>query len=146
MSITLKLLTNCSAVAGLTFLGLMAFASLPQFTLKPLQWAGNHLDQAGTMTFWFVWTVLIWAVVASIIAWIMLSLKPRNIILYGLVSAATFVMTSQSWNIVLQKNTIGSFRELVLMITIPFIYWLLVQWTENGQDQTLHSNPQTGAS
>jgi len=124
MSTVVKLGINCLVVTGLTVTGILAFAQLPEFTLIPLQWAGQTFEEPFNSVFWFVYTVLVWAVVASLVAWCMLYLKPGNVVLYGLVSAAAFIVASQSWT--LASHAFGYVRELVLVLTIPLLYWAFV--------------------
>lgn len=122
-----KLLINCFLVAGLTAAGLFVYLSLPQFTLEPLQWAGQNFDRPMALAFWFVYTASIWAVIAAVMAWIMLYLKPGHVVLFGLVSAATFIVLSQSWSLVSEGNAYAYVREIVLVLTLPVLYCLFVR-------------------
>lgn len=120
MPSTVKLGVNCLIVAGLTLVGLFAYVSLPQFTLEPLQWAGERFDRPATGAFWFVYTALVWALFGTIVAWGMLFLKPRRVILYGCASAVAFVVGAQSWT--LQAYGMAYLREVIFGLTIPLIY------------------------
>lgn len=131
MSPVVKLGINCLVVAGLTLAGILLFANLPRFTLEPIQWAGRHFGESAAMAFWFVYTVFVWAVLASVVAWGMLLLEPRKIALYGFVSAVTFVVTSHSWSLIQQGNALGYAREFVFVLTIPTLYWIFVRVTRN---------------
>lgn len=124
MPVTIKLGINCILVAGLTLAGIFAFASLPEFTLEPIQWAGEQFDRPIAVAFWFGYTVLNWAVLAAVIALCMLFLKPGNVVLYGLVSAATFIAFSQPWSLISQGYVTAFLREVVLVLTIPLLYWV----------------------
>lgn len=124
MSVAIKFGINCILVAGLTIAGILVFASLPQFTLEPIQWAGQQFDRPTAMAFWFGYTTLIWAVLAAVIALCMLFLKPGNVVLYGLVSAATFIAFSQPWFLASHGYVIAFVRELILVLTIPLLYWM----------------------
>ncbi len=41
----------------------------------------------------------------------MLVLRPRGVFLYGLISALTFIVTMQSWHLVLEWNSYAVLRE-----------------------------------
>ena len=141
----MRLVINSLVVAGLTVSGLFAFVYLPEFTLKPLKWAGQHFDTPITTAFWLIYTVLVWALLAGVIARCMLYLKPRNVVLYGLVSAATFIVTSQSWSLV--TNVAGYVRELVLVLAIPLLYWTFAHLEGKGNNKSSKSdNISAGAS
>ncbi len=120
----IKLVFNCLIVAAATLAGLSAFVSLPAFTLEPLQWVGRHFERPVTTAFWHVYTFLLWVPIAALIAWCMLILRPRNVVLYGLASVTTFIIVGQSWSL---GNAYGQLRELVLALAIPTLYWLLVR-------------------
>jgi hypothetical protein len=117
-----KLAVNCVLVGSLTFAGLILYVNLPQFSLEPLRWAG-HFDRPIALTILFIYTVLVWAVLASVVAWCMLMLKPRNVLLYGLASVATFIVVGQSWSV---GNAFAYSPELILALTIPGLYWAFV--------------------
>ena len=142
MSTVVKLGVNCLVVAGLTLAGIFLFARLPRFTLAPLQWAGQHFDQPTAMALWFIYTVLLWAVLGAVIAWAMLLLKPRKVGLYGFTSAVTFIVTSQTWSLVVSGNTYGYVRELVFVLTIPALYWVFVRLTRKTPGKA--SRPDVG--
>ena len=122
---------NCLVVAGLTVGGVLAFVNLPEFMLEPLKWAGQRFDEPLTTVIWFVYTVLVWSAVAGAIAGCMLCLKPGNVVVYGLVSVATFIITAQSWSIT--TNAAGYLRELVLVLAIPVLYWFFAQLSGRRQ-------------
>lgn len=134
---------NCLVVAGLTLAGIFLFARLPRFTLQPLQWAGQNFDEPMAMVFWFVYTVLVWAVLGAVVAWAMLLLEPRKVALYGLASAVTFIVTSQSWSLVHAGNAHVYVRELVFALTIPALYGVFVRLRRHSHNTSLP--PHTGA-
>ncbi len=136
----MKLGVNCILVAGLTLIGIFTFVYLPQFILEPLQWAGKHFDVPIAMAFGFIYTVLVWASLAGVVAWSMLILKPRNPVLYGLASAATFIVTGQSWYLVIHGNAYGYLRELVLVLTIPSLYWVFVRMVRKRHNKSLNTD------
>jgi len=117
-----KLAVNCILVGSLTFAGLILYVNLPQFSLEPLRWAGQF-DRPIALTILFIYTVLVWAVLATVVAWCMLMLKPRNVLLYGLASVATFIVVGQSWSV---GNAFAYSPELILALTIPGLYWAFV--------------------
>lgn len=129
-----KLGINCLVVGGLTLAGIVLFARLPRFTLEPLQWVGQHVDRPATMVFWFVYTVLLWTVLGAVIAWAMMLLEPRKVVLYGSASAVTFIITSQSWSLIQPGNAYPAFRELVFVLTIPVLYAVFVRLTRRRHD------------
>ena len=124
MSTAIKLGANCIFVAILTIGGVLAFVSLPEFTFKPMYWATEQFGRAGYQAFYFIQSVFWWALIGIVVAFIMLLLKPRRVILYGAASAAAFVLFGQSWS--LEADTIWYVRELIFVATIPFLYWLFV--------------------
>lgn len=136
MSTVVKVGINCLAVVGLTLAGILLFARLPQFTLEPLLWAGQNFDEPAAMAFWFVYTVLVWAVLGAVIAWAMLLLEPRKVALYGFASVVTFIVTSQSWSL---DSSYAYVREFVFILTIPTLYWIFVRLRRNGLSRS--SNP-----
>jgi hypothetical protein len=146
MSTSIKLGLNSILVAGLVVVGVLAFVSLPQFTLVPLQWAGQHLDTSGTRAFWFAYTVLTWAAIGSVIALLMLQLKPRKIALYGAVAFAAFVVMGRGWELVLQGNVYGYSRELVFALTVPLLYWAFVRWSDKRHNKSLKADAVNGAA
>lgn len=119
----IKLAVNCLIVAGFTFMGIMAMLQLPILPIDPRLWAGENFDRSTAMGLSFVYTVLLNAIPAALIAWAMLALKPKKLVLYGLVSAMTFIISMQSWSLVIDGNTYGYVRELMLVLTIPLLYW-----------------------
>lgn len=125
MTATIRTVLNCVLVAAATLAGVLVYVSLPALTLEPLQWAGQHMDRPLAMTFWFVYSVLVWAVIAGLVASCMLLLRPGNVFLYGLVSAATFIIAGQSWSL---GSAYAFSRELILALAIPVLYWALVRW------------------
>ena len=122
----IKFAVNCLIVAGFTFMGIMAMLQMPILPFDPRLWAGEYLDRTTAMGLSFVYTVLLNAIPAALIAWAMLALKPRKLVLYGSVSAMTFIVTMQSWTLVIDGNTYGYVRELALVLTIPLLYWAFV--------------------
>ena len=139
-----KLAINCLVVAGLTLAAIFLFARLPRFTLAPLQWAGKNFDEPTALVFWFVYTVLVWAVLGAVVAWAMLLLEPRKVALYGLASAVTFIVTSQSWSLVAPGNAHAYFRELVFVLTIPALYWIFVRLRRRRHNTSLPPHTGTG--
>ena len=131
MQLPLKLAINCLVVAGLTVAGFFVFILLP---VEALQWIGERTSRPATSAFWFVYSVLNWAVLGAVIAACMLLLRPRRIVLYGITSVAAFVFLSQPWGL---QTTAGWFvRELVFTVTIPLLYWLFVSLVRRKQGQT----------
>jgi hypothetical protein len=123
----LRLGINCLVVAALTFAGIMAMLWLPIFPFDPRLWAGQYFESLTVTGMWFVYSVLLWAVPGALIAFCMLALKPRMIFLYGLASAITFIVTSQSWYFIIDENAFGYLRELIFVLTIPWLYWIFVR-------------------
>ena len=138
MTTWIKIGANCIVVAALTIGGIFAFASLPEFTLKTLKWAGEQLDEAAYLALYFFQSVVLWAVVGGIIALAMLLLRPRRVILYGTVSAAAFIVFGQSW--MLDANAIWIVRELIFAATIPLLYWLFVQLARKKHQRSSRSD------
>lgn len=139
-----KLGINCIVAAGLTIACILVFASLPEFTLEPLKWAGREFARPTSMAFWFGYTVLLWSVLAGIVAWCMLALKPRKVVLYGCVSAAAFVIVSRPWLLVPQSIATAYLRELVLVLAVPLLYWAfahLAGKTDNDSSTTSGGAP-----
>jgi len=135
-----RLAINCLVVAGLTLAGFYAMLFLPRFlVVDPLQWVDQYFNRPATMAFWFVYTVLTWAVFGAVIAWCMLFLKPRKVVLYGVASAAIYIVNAQSWYLVLHGSAFAYTRELVFIVTIPLLYWMFVrlaQWKQNPRLDT----------
>lgn len=123
----LKMTLNGVVVVALTYAGILLMLQLPGSVLSPVQWVGERADPAASLAFLFAYTILSWAVIGAGIAGCMLLLKPRLIFLYGLISAATFVVTLKSWSLVLDGNAYGYLRELVFILTIPYLYWIFVR-------------------
>jgi hypothetical protein len=137
-----KLAINSLVVASLTLGAVFLFANLPQSTLEPLQWAGRHFTRPAALALWFLYTMMIWAVLGALVAWAMLLLKPRTVALYGFVSAATFIAMSQSWSLVQPGNTSVYVRELVFVLTIPTWYWLFARMARTRDHPS--SDPDAG--
>lgn len=132
-----RLIVNSILVAAVTVAGLFAFVSLPAFTLEPLQWADQQFDRPFALTFWFVYTVLVWTVIAGVVALCMLMLRPKNVILYGLASAAAFVVFGESWSL---GNAYAYSRELILALTIPALYWAFVHLDGKRHNKALNAD------
>ena len=120
-----KLGINCLVVAGLTLAGIFLFARLPRFTLAPLQWAGKNFDEPTALVFWFVYTVLVWAVLGAVVAWAMLLLEPRKVALYGLASAVTF---SAAWPRSARIDSMTSPTAPVAPTTAIFMLLLMIDF------------------
>jgi hypothetical protein len=130
-------------VAILTIGGVLAFVSLPEFTLKPLYWASEQFDRSGYLAFFFFQSVFWWALIGGVVAFGMLLLKPRRVIPYGLVSAASFILFGQSWS--LDTQAIWYFRELIFVATIPLLYWLFVYLARKRHNKSLKADAVNGA-
>ena len=113
---------NCLVVAALTYFGIMVFLRLPIFPISPNLWAGKYFEIQTVMALHFAYTILLWAVFGAVIAFGMLALKPKRIVLYGLASAITFIVTMNSWYLYVDGNTYGYLREIVYVLTIPYLY------------------------
>ncbi len=137
----LRLGINCLLVAALTFAGTMVSLLLPIFPFDPTRWAGQYFDPLTVMGMWFIYTIIFWAVLGALIAWCMLALKPRMIFLYGLASAITFVITSRSWYFVIDGHTYAYLRELVLVLTIPYLYWVFARIAKRRHNKSFKRDP-----
>jgi len=97
------------------------------------------------MSLSFIYTILWWAIIGGLVAFVMLVLKPRRVVLYGAVSAAAFIVTLNSWHLVVNGNVYASLRELVLVLTIPYLYWVFVLLVEKRSNlSTLDGAETTG--
>lgn len=137
MPTAIRLIVNCVGVAAVTVAGLFAFVSLPAFTLEPLQWADQQFGRSFALTFWFVYTVLVWAAIAGVVALCMLMLRPKNVILYGLASAVAFIVFGESWTL---GSAYAYSRELILALTIPALYWAFVHMAGKRHNKALNTD------
>jgi len=142
MPLVVRLGMNCLVVAALTFAGIRAMLLLPVFPFAPTRWTGQYFGTQTVMSLWFIYTIALWAALAALIALLMLALKPRMIVPYGLASAVTFVVTMQSWALVIDGNVYGSLRELIFVLTVPYLYWVFARIARRRHNTSF--NPAAG--
>ena len=135
----IKLGSNCLIVTALTYSSIMFLFWLPIFQFSPTLWAGKYFDIPTVMAIFFVYTIMMWAIIGALIALCMLVLNPKMIVLYGLVSGVTFIFVMNSWDLLLDGNTYGYLRELVLLLTIPYLYSVYVRVVRRRHDLSRHS-------
>ncbi len=128
---------NCVMLAALTYFSIMLFMRLPILPISPKLWAGKYFELQTVMAMDFVYTILLWAIFGAAIAFCMLALKPKMIILYGSTSAITFIVTMNSWYLYMDGNTYGYLRETVLILTIPYLYSVYVRTGRRRQNLSL---------
>lgn len=123
----LRVVLNGLVVAALTFAGVMAVLMLPTPIASPARWAGQYFEGSTVLVMSFLYNVLVWGVIGALIAAMMQVLQPRIFVLYGLISAVTFIVTMQSWHLVLEWNSYAVLREVVFVLTIPMLYFMFAR-------------------
>ena len=144
MSTVIKLAVNCVFVAVITIGGVLAFVALPEFTLKPMHWATDQFGHTAGVVAYFLQSFFWWVLIGGVIAFVMLFLKPRRVLLYGLVSVAAFILFGQFWS--LDTQVIWYVREVILAATIPLLYWLFVHMGGKRYNKTSKGDAVNGAA
>lgn len=136
----IKVGINSLVVAALTYGGIMLFLQFPILPISPKLWAGRYFEIETVMAMNFVYTICVWAIFGAVIALGMLVLKPRRIVLYGLASAVTFMVTMSSWYLYVVGNTYGYLLEIVLVLTLPYLYSVYVRLARKRHNLALKSD------
>ena len=128
------------ATAALIVFGITVVLQLSPLPSALNVWLTEHLGRSAALIVLFLYPVAIWAMCGATISMILLVLKPRNVVLYGVISAVTFIVTMRSWDLVLEGNFYGSIREIVFILTVPYLYWLVVRMARRRHNMSLNTD------
>ncbi|MCP4010244.1 MAG: hypothetical protein GY726_12120 [Proteobacteria bacterium] len=76
----------------------------------------------------------------AIVALLMLLLKPRRIVLYGIASIAPQAWLFGSITVILNESIHHSSLSLISLLTIPLLYWIFSRISENRHNKAFKTD------
>ncbi len=144
MSEPLRILVNCLITAALWFGSVWLNVRVDGWLFRDaggaLFFFREHYSNDTYMFAVWVYDAFRYLVYGAIVAFLMLLLKPRRIVLYGVASIAPQVWLFGSITVILNESIYHSSLALISLITIPILYWIFSRISENRHNKSLNTD------
>jgi hypothetical protein len=144
MSESLRVLVNCVITAALVLVSAWLSFRVDEWLFRD---AGGALfffrEQYSSDNYMFaVWVYDAFRLFAygAIVALLMLFLKPRRIVLYGMASIAPQIWLFGSITVILNEPIHHASLSLISLLTIPVLYWVFCRISENRHNKPLNTD------
>ena len=144
MSETLRVLANCLFAAAL-FIGAVWVMVLVDAMLFRNGWNAltfffEHFSRDTYMFAVWVCDLLRLIAFGAVVALLMLLLKPRRIVLYGLATIVPQIWLFSPLKVISGGSLHHSSLTLVSLLSIPLLYWIFCRISENRHNKSLNAD------